>query len=155
MYYQNPSRYIADSRQEAVNFLTQYGTPLDLTYSDLRSVSPLHGEYLQNMGVATSFSVPIMQTGKLWGIISCHHATATPIDAHLRYQAESLVKYFSMIYSTYQSKKRLALLTSLDDEVSVLAQKLRIKGEVGLKQVFCVRLKSKYNKKTHDYCQKH
>lgn len=70
MYYQNPSRYIADSRQEAVNFLTQYGTPLDLTYSDLRSVSPLHGEYLQNMGVATSFSVPIMQTGKLWGIIS-------------------------------------------------------------------------------------
>lgn len=129
MYYQNPSRYIADSRQEAVNFLTQYGTPLDLTYSDLRSVSPLHGEYLQNMGVATSFSVPIMQTGKLWGIISCHHATATPIDAHLRYQAEGLVKYFSMIYSTYQSKKRLALLTSLDDEVSVLAQKLRIKGE--------------------------
>ena len=34
-----------------------------------------------------------------------------------------------MIYSTYQSKKRLALLTSLDDEVSLLAQKLRIKGE--------------------------
>ncbi|NDV91504.1 GAF domain-containing protein [Alteromonas sp. 345S023] len=121
MYHQNPSRYIADSGAEPVNFLTVSGAPLDLTYSDLRSVSPIHGEYMQNMGVRTSFSIPIMQQGKLWGIVSCHHSSVTHIDSHVRYQAESLVKYFSMIFSTFQSKSRLFLLTSLDQEVSRLS----------------------------------
>lgn len=49
------------------------GTPLDLTYATLRSVSPIHVEYLQNMGVHASMSISLLRHGTLWGLIACHH----------------------------------------------------------------------------------
>ncbi len=49
------------------------GAPLDLTYSTLRSVSPIHVEYLQNMGVRASMSISLLREDKLWGLIACHH----------------------------------------------------------------------------------
>ncbi|NEK95284.1 SpoIIE family protein phosphatase, partial [Modestobacter muralis] len=49
------------------------GQPLDLTWSTLRSVSPIHCEYLQNMGVRASMSISLLRDGRLWGLIACHH----------------------------------------------------------------------------------
>lgn len=49
------------------------GTPLDLTFATLRSVSPIHIEYLQNMGVHASMSISLLRQGRLWGLIACHH----------------------------------------------------------------------------------
>jgi two-component system, chemotaxis family, sensor kinase Cph1 len=49
------------------------GTPQDLTYATLRSVSPIHVEYLQNMGVRSSMSISLLRYGRLWGLIACHH----------------------------------------------------------------------------------
>ncbi|MGY2082963.1 SpoIIE family protein phosphatase [Blastococcus sp. SYSU DS0539] len=49
------------------------GRPLDLTYSALRSVSPIHVEYLHNMGVHASMSISLLRGDKLWGLIACHH----------------------------------------------------------------------------------
>ncbi|WP_137159808.1 SpoIIE family protein phosphatase [Blastococcus sp. CCUG 61487] len=49
------------------------GRPLDLSGAMLRSVSPVHLEYLANMGVVSSMSVSLIDRGKLWGLISCHH----------------------------------------------------------------------------------
>ncbi len=49
------------------------GTPLDLTHATLRSVSPIHVEYLQNMGVHASMSISLLRYGRLWGLIACHH----------------------------------------------------------------------------------
>ena len=51
----------------------QSGTPLDLTHATLRSVSPIHVEYLQNMGVRASMSLSLLRHGRLWGLIACHH----------------------------------------------------------------------------------
>lgn len=50
-------------------------TPLDLTYATLRSVSPIHVEYLRNMGVHASMSISLLRRGRLWGLIACHHYT--------------------------------------------------------------------------------
>ncbi|GAB3761966.1 light-regulated signal transduction histidine kinase (bacteriophytochrome) [Nocardioides ginsengisegetis] len=47
--------------------------PLDLSHSTLRSVSPIHLEYLQNMGVTSSMSLSLVQDGELWGLVACHH----------------------------------------------------------------------------------
>jgi light-regulated signal transduction histidine kinase (bacteriophytochrome) len=47
--------------------------PTDLTHATLRSVSPIHIEYLQNMGVHASMSISLLRHGKLWGLIACHH----------------------------------------------------------------------------------
>lgn len=49
------------------------GRPLDLTYATLRSVSPIHCEYLRNMGVRASMSISLLRDGKLWGMVACHH----------------------------------------------------------------------------------
>lgn len=51
----------------------EVGAPLDLTYATLRSVSPIHVEYLQNMGVRASMSISLLRHGRLWGLIACHH----------------------------------------------------------------------------------
>jgi two-component system, chemotaxis family, sensor kinase Cph1 len=47
--------------------------PLDLTNATLRSVSPIHVEYLQNMGVRASMSISLLRHGRLWGLVACHH----------------------------------------------------------------------------------
>ncbi|MFE8872732.1 HWE histidine kinase domain-containing protein [Acetobacter persici] len=46
---------------------------LDMSLSQLRSVSPVHCEYLSNMGVGASMSISLMVDGKLWGMIACHN----------------------------------------------------------------------------------
>src|SRR5690242_35490 len=47
--------------------------PLDMSDCVLRSVSPIHIQYLKNMGVAASASVSIVRDGALWGLVACHH----------------------------------------------------------------------------------
>jgi light-regulated signal transduction histidine kinase (bacteriophytochrome)/HPt (histidine-containing phosphotransfer) domain-containing protein len=47
--------------------------PLDLTHACLRSISPVHLEYMRNMGVTASLGISIMNGEKLWGLITCNH----------------------------------------------------------------------------------
>src|SRR3712207_9250055 len=35
--------------------------------------SPIHIEYLKNMGVEASMSISLLRDDKLWGLIACHH----------------------------------------------------------------------------------
>lgn len=54
--------------------------PLDMSDCHLRSVSPIHLQYLKNMGVAASASISIMVGGRLWGLIACHHTAVRHLD---------------------------------------------------------------------------
>ncbi|WP_432519490.1 SpoIIE family protein phosphatase [Kineococcus sp. SYSU DK006] len=58
------------------------GAPLDLSHSVLRSVSPIHLEYLRNMGVTASMSVSLLVEGRLWGLIACHHYSGAHRPSH-------------------------------------------------------------------------
>jgi len=60
---------------------------LDLTLSTLRSSSPLHIQYLINMGVGATFTIALINQGKLWGLIACHHYTPKRIPYHVRLAA--------------------------------------------------------------------
>lgn len=77
LYHLNPIRLIADVEAEPVPLIPEpspiTGRPLDLSLAVLRSVSPVHIQYLKNMGVHTSQSVPLMREGRLWGLLSCLH----------------------------------------------------------------------------------
>src|SRR5699024_8407055 len=55
--------------------------PLNLSPSSLRAVSPIHIEYLQNMGVGASVTAAISVNGRLWGLMTGHH----PSPRHLNY----------------------------------------------------------------------
>lgn len=73
------------------------GQPLDLSMSILRSVSPIHIEYLRNMGVAASMSVSILREGKLWGLFACHHYAPHLVPFARRTSAELFGQMFSLL----------------------------------------------------------
>ena len=64
--------------------------PLDLTLSVTRAVSPIHIEYLRNMGIAASMSISIIVEGQLWGLIACHPASSRRPDFVVRTAARIL-----------------------------------------------------------------
>jgi light-regulated signal transduction histidine kinase (bacteriophytochrome) len=100
LYEKNYLRIIADIDAVPVSIipaLSLEGDPLDLTMSGLRSVSPIHIEYLRNMGVQTSMSISVLQGGKLWGLIACHHGTARHIGLEVRSTAELFGQMFSYL----------------------------------------------------------
>ncbi|MGN6545794.1 MAG: ATP-binding protein [Aureliella sp.] len=94
LYTLNMLRVIADVNARSVPLEPQEcpltGRPLDLTYSSFRSVSPIHIEYLQNMGVAASMSISILSDGKLWGLIACHHYEPREVSLEIRAACELL-----------------------------------------------------------------
>ena len=77
----NVIRIIPDINAVPVPILTRTGSmaddtsgnPLDLTFSKLRAVAPVHVEYLNNMGVGASMSISLTSNHELWGLVACHH----------------------------------------------------------------------------------
>ncbi|MEI6559587.1 MAG: HWE histidine kinase domain-containing protein [Rhodospirillaceae bacterium] len=71
------------------------GAAPDMSQCILRSVSPVHLEYLKNMGVAASLSISILHQQTLWGLIACHHRTPRHVTADLRAACELFGQIFS------------------------------------------------------------
>ncbi len=69
--------------------------PLDMTHCALRGASVMYTEYLQNMGVGASLTMPIRREGELWGLIACHHYTPTSLPVPVRSAAEFLAQIVS------------------------------------------------------------
>jgi light-regulated signal transduction histidine kinase (bacteriophytochrome) len=72
------------------------GAPLDMSQAILRDVSPIHREYLRNMGIDASMSISIIRGGKLWGLIACHHYSPRILPRHLRAICELFGSMFSL-----------------------------------------------------------
>ena len=101
LYILNTLRMIVDMDYDAVPLLgEQNAAPLDMSFALLRSVSPIHVEYLQNMGVAASMSVSIVINGRLWGLLACHHMSPKRVPYSIRMAADVLAQ---VIGSTVQS----------------------------------------------------
>ncbi|MBC7292263.1 MAG: GAF domain-containing protein, partial [Actinotalea sp.] len=89
------------------SFHPETGAPLDLSASALRSVSPVHLQYLANMGVAASMSVSLVTHGRLWGLIACHHYSGPhyPTQAE-RGAAEFLGRTASVLLEGDEHRRR-------------------------------------------------
>jgi light-regulated signal transduction histidine kinase (bacteriophytochrome) len=110
LYKRNLLRVIADVNATPVAIQPERdetGKPLDLSQSILRSVSPIHIEYLKNMGVRASMSISIVVDGELWGLFACHHyAPKTP-----SFEVRSVCELFSQMYSMrLESRERKELV---------------------------------------------
>ncbi|MEP9362932.1 SpoIIE family protein phosphatase [Nocardioides sp. CN2-186] len=70
--------------------------PLDLSHATLRSVSPIHIEYLSHMGVSASMSISLMVDGELWGLVACHHYSGPHRPSH---DARSAAEFLGQVAS--------------------------------------------------------
>jgi light-regulated signal transduction histidine kinase (bacteriophytochrome) len=78
--------------------------PLDLTFSKLRAVAPVHIEYLRNMGVRASMSISLVSNNALWGLIACHNYSGP------RQISSSRLRFAELVGSTTS-----ALLQSMEN----------------------------------------
>jgi PAS domain S-box-containing protein len=88
LYLSSPTRIIADIDQSPVPLLSapddRDAAPLDLSLSTLRAVSPVHIEYLHNMGVRATLTGSLVCNGGLWGLVACHHYGPRRLPGWLR-----------------------------------------------------------------------
>jgi chemotaxis family two-component system sensor kinase Cph1 len=108
LYVANRIRVIEDAHYQpsplvpSDNPLT--GAPLDLSFAALRSVSPVHLQYMRNMKTIASMSISIVVRGKLWGLISCHHASARSVRFQARTACELLGSALSLQIETKEAQ---------------------------------------------------
>lgn len=112
LYVQNQIRIIADVGAVPVPVLPEldpHGRPLDLSLSVLRSVSPIHIEYLSNMGVSASMSISIVIDGKLWGLFALHHYAPRYLTMEIRSATELFGQMVALIIDgrLYKEAKRI------------------------------------------------
>ncbi|MCX5519505.1 GAF domain-containing protein [Kaistia defluvii] len=92
LYVRNPVRVIADVNYTPVPIvgIDPGLATIDLSDSTLRSVSPIHIQYLKNMGVAASASMSIVMDGVLWGLVACHHHEPRSLTLTTRLACQAL-----------------------------------------------------------------
>lgn len=92
LYRKNRIRLIADSTYQRVPLVRSPSineqAPTDLSPAMLRSVSPVHLQYMRNMGTGASMSISLVHDGKLWGLISCHNEAPKQVPYHVRTTCE-------------------------------------------------------------------
>jgi light-regulated signal transduction histidine kinase (bacteriophytochrome) len=86
--------YIAAPLVPAAN--PRLAEPVDMSHCALRSVSPIHIEYLRNMGVSASLSASIVCRDRLWGMLVLHHYAPRHVAADLRVACETFAQIFSL-----------------------------------------------------------
>lgn len=111
LYLKNWIRIIVDVNTPQVPLMPvinpKTNKPVDLSNTVLRATSPIHIEYLQNMGVNATLTISIIYEGKLWGLFACHNYSPKFINYHLRNTCELIGKIFSNHLSYKQEDEDL------------------------------------------------
>ena len=104
---------------------------MDLSDVAIRAVSPVHLQYLTNMGVRASMSVAIHVAGRLWGLIACHHLTE-PLRPPVRTRnAVDLVgRTTSTVLAALLASESAAIRVDLLERLDALTEPMRLDGEL-------------------------
>jgi len=96
LYELNRVRVLVDVEYQPVPLFPRQspltGGDLDMSLCFLRSMSPIHIQYLKNMGVGATLVASLMVGGKLWGLVSCHHYAPRFIAYEIRTVCELLAE---------------------------------------------------------------
>lgn len=132
LYTRNLVRIISDVDAEQVPLLMANASaaPLDLSYSWLRSMSPVHVEYLRNMGVKASLSISLVQHNKLWGLIACHHLSPKYIGLRSRELDEFIGRVVSLKLINMDIQEREALSHRIRDLLNEMTQRIRTSSDL-------------------------
>ncbi|HEY9226984.1 MAG TPA: ATP-binding protein [Gemmatimonadaceae bacterium] len=130
LYRKNWLRLIFDGRAKPARIvpaLRAYtGAPLDLSFSVLRSVSPIHLEYMANMGVRASMSISLVVRDRLWGLIGClNHSGPRRVSQETRMACEFLGRLASLQIAALEDRDQLAQRVSRRATEEKLADAMR------------------------------
>ncbi len=114
LYTLNTLRLIADVDYQPVPVLGATGDtlPLDMSHCLLRSVSPIHVEYLHNMGVGASMSVSIVVAGRLWGMFACHHMSPRQVPFSIRMATDVMAQLLASTVLSLEAQGRETAVAS-------------------------------------------
>jgi chemotaxis family two-component system sensor kinase Cph1 len=111
LYILSPIRLIQDANYEAASLFPAAnpatGAPNDLSFASLRSVSPVHLQYMRNMGTLASMSVSLIVKGQLWGMISCHNDVPCPVSVDKRTACEQLGQILALCVESREDSAEL------------------------------------------------
>lgn len=124
LYRRNLVRCIAAVPYTPAPILPTDAEPLDLSFSHLRSVSPIHVEYLENMGVGASMSISLLDGERLWGLVACHHRGPRHVDAAARAACELLGTTFSLLLPRLEAAESERVAARLRDVERELGRRL-------------------------------
>lgn len=125
LYKLNLTRLIADVNKTDSPILTfKENQALDLTNGSLRAVSPIHIQYLKNMGVHSSFSISLIAHGELWGLIACHNYSPKFIDYKAREGAKLIGQILSSALEYRQEEEDAAVIEQFKSTANVLLEHL-------------------------------
>lgn len=96
LYERNRVRVLVDVEYTPVPLTPRFspvsGRDLDMSLCFLRSISPIHVQYLKNMGVAATLVMSLMVGGRLWGLVACHHYAPRFVHYEMRAVCELLAE---------------------------------------------------------------
>jgi light-regulated signal transduction histidine kinase (bacteriophytochrome) len=132
LYRASCLRIIPDCTYEPVPIVPRErpdtGELLDLTFSALRSVSPVHLEYMRNIGFRASMSISIVYEGALWGLISCSHGTPRHMPYAIRATCELLAHLLAAQIAAKVRREELEVIGRRRGTLAQIAEFVRIAG---------------------------
>ncbi|MFP4333389.1 MAG: HD domain-containing phosphohydrolase, partial [Campylobacterales bacterium] len=124
LYSKNPIRVIKDVNYTPIGIMANSDEAIDMGMSFLRSVSPIHLQYMKNMGVHASMTISIIIEGKLWGLIACHHQSPYLPETKTVYTCEKISHVISSLINMFQQqnsqKRKAKFLATIDTITSLL-----------------------------------
>ncbi|WP_293787188.1 ATP-binding protein [uncultured Pedobacter sp.] len=125
LYKLNLTRLIADVNIADSKVITyKENEALDLTNGGLRAVSPIHIQYLKNMGVHSSFSISLIAHGELWGLIACHNYSPKFIDYKAREGAKLIGQILSSALEYRQEEEDARVIEQFKSTATLLSEHL-------------------------------
>jgi PAS domain S-box-containing protein len=128
LYVKNRIRMLVDVHAVPAPIMPQLDTktnsPLDLSFSILRSMSQFHVEYLKNMDVSASTSISVIKDGELWALIVCHHKQAKLVEYKIRTILRFLAQLLSMLVSRMEHAQHMQYQLSLKNVQDLLRRNL-------------------------------
>ena len=92
LYERNRVRVLVDVDYQPVPIASSEDDDIDMSLCFLRSMSPIHIQYLKNMGVGATLVISLMVGGRLWGLIACHHYAPRFVHYEMRAVCELLAE---------------------------------------------------------------
>jgi chemotaxis family two-component system sensor kinase Cph1 len=133
LYVRNRVRVLCDVDYFEQAILTERspidGEPLDMSMCVLRSLSPIHLQYLRNMGVSATLVASLVVGGKLWGLLACHHYEPRRAPPHLRVLTELAAEVVAVRISALRTLSRVEAQLRVQRLESRLAEAVSKAGD--------------------------